>query len=225
MLPSFRTVKSLSELLEAFNLCKKEDLELTIWQKIEGSRKTGICSIERVVHNNDILIFLDIEDGFEYDENVELHLFQEQLSLLFKGSFYEHNKSQLVLSLNKKFYLKEKREDERFSFKDILFQVRVDYVDEISGNKRSLNGTLSDISDMGMSFSVPVTNAIVLSEGMTVSLKSIEGITFTSPVLGIIKYHIVIKLKNQTDVKYGMEFKKQSKPISEALKLLKQRSV
>jgi hypothetical protein len=221
MLPSFRTVKSLSELLEAFELCRKDRLELTIWQNLGDSRETGTCLIQKIIQNNNILIFLSLDTGFSYDEDLEFHLFQQELSLLFKGFFHEHHQGTLVLNLNKKFFLKEKRENERFAFKEILFKVRVDYLDLTSGNKKTLNGILSDISDMGLSFLVPVTNSIILSEGMTVSLKSIEGITFSNPILGVIRYHVVIKSSNQTDVKYGMEFKQRSKPISQALDLLK----
>jgi hypothetical protein len=223
MLPSFRTVKSLSELLKAFEICRNDMLELTIWQNLGDTRRTGTCSIDKIVQNNNILIFLNLDTGFSYDENLEFHLFQQELSLLFKGFFHEVHQGSLVLNLNKKFYLKEKRENERFTFKDILFKIRVDYLDITSGNKKSLNGILNDISDMGLSFSVPVTNAIILSEGMTVSLKSIEGITFSNPILAVIKYHIVIKSLSQTDVKYGIEFKQQSKPISQALDLLKKK--
>jgi hypothetical protein len=57
-------------------------------------------------------------------------------------------------------------------------------------------------------------------EGMSISFRSLETITFGKPILGKIKYNKASHVRfGQTDIRYGVQFSEKARAIAVAIEL------
>jgi len=224
MLPEFRIVNKIAEVTNALARCESEGYELLLWQNINDKRVQTTCSIHHYSKNNNLKIELVLAASVKFDNSKDFFLYQEDLKFLFKGSFSIETKSKLILDLDNKLYLKENRESTRFIFENVSFEVTLDYIDQSTQKKKTFKAELVDISDSGFSFIVPASRSTSIYENMQISLRCLESIKFSKPIIGNIRYNIASKVKfGVTDIKYGVSFRDKSPAIATAMKLFKEK--
>jgi hypothetical protein len=178
----FRVVNNFDEVVRALALSRADNFTFLLWQNIDSKRIQTSCRLLSFSQTSIIKVELEVPSDFIADKDNEFFIFQDDLNFLFKGSFSINRKGTLTLVLEQKLYLKENRESQRFTFENMSFDIVIDYIDTSSKKKKSFKAELVNISDSGMSFSIPASSSTKLFEGMSISLRSIESITFEKPM-------------------------------------------
>ena len=225
MLSGFREVNSVLETFKAIDYCIKNHMSFNLWQNINGNREIISCTILDGTKEPPFILEVKVRSKKDIQLKKELFLYQDDMLFLFKGRVFDASQRNLSLIIENKYYLKEKRESRRFKFKNISFYVQFDYMEQATKLKKTFRSKILDISDSGLSFSVPAASGAIFYEGMIISLKSLERISFNQPIIGKIVYSESYKENFvQTDLRFGVEFKEKSTAIKAAMKLFENKS-
>lgn len=220
MAEKFRLAGNVREFFSDLKNLKGVESSLTIWQSsIHGKKilKGKFLSYEKDLDN--LFINLELNKVESLNQESDVYMFSEKEGILFKGKYQFCVANKLKVLADEKFYLKEKRENNRFFFHYSKVDLKVSQKREDISNTQKV--FLKDISNMGMAFLVTKSKQNSFHIGQRVYLESVSGIELPKPLPGVVK-HITLNTKKlaQIDGKYfhiGVEFDKSSKLLEKVI--------
>lgn len=216
----FRLAGSMKQFLKNLKTLKESDHEFTIWQSFNGKKrifKGKFHSIEKERDQYHINISTDITNTFEPESFV--YLYEENTGALCKGLYCYNVAGTLKITLEDRFYLKEKRSTDRFSFHYTKIHISIS-----DKNGKSFDRIkLKDISETGFCMNIKNSTLRELNHAQGFYLNKIEDIELPEPLLSRI-VHITTPKKNMPITKYiqvGVVFENSSEEIASVISILK----
>jgi len=172
-----------SEFSKALLATINEVQQFIIWKSFEDHRVLSKSSLEGLEQKKDE-IFLNFSIDQDLSESDKIFYFYNETSLiLFKAELIDLKSDKIKVKVLDKRYLAEKRSNKRIQFNNLVLKVEIK-TKEAKNKSRTHAVTISDISDSGVSFTIPKSQTLLFEKGKSVSLTKIEKIELPQGIDG-----------------------------------------
>jgi hypothetical protein len=169
----------------------------TIWQNNGGEKSVipGLISSQFLSSTNLTLEF-KINGSTPVSSNLKVFILSPESSVLIKGRVKFISKNRMRVLVDRKFYIKEKRDNSRIDLlkKDIYASIyrKIDLKD----TTKVENVKMKDLSDGGCGFYITSNRAVLFQPNSNITLEALEDVEFNHPIKGRITHVTPVEADN-----------------------------
>lgn len=221
MSDKFRLAGSTKEFFVDLKNLKKTDHDLLIWQTDEsGKKKLVNGKFDNYTLDRDkILIDIVMDKTLAFNQDSDVYILEKVKGILFKGRYDFCVAGKLRLHADEKFYLKEKRANDRFFFNYTEIPIEIKY--EKNDKETIQRVILKDVNKNGFGFLCKAKNAGVFQEDMKLSLIKIHSIELPKQINGVVVHKSSFKDTlghfSGKHVHFGVKFHRANKLIDKVM--------
>jgi uncharacterized protein (DUF927 family) len=190
----------------------------TIWQNIDDEKVIIPGVIEsQFISATSLTLGFKISDSRKINTKSKLFMLNLESGVLIKGKVKIIGHTKIKVLVDKKFYLKEKRENFRILLEEKNINAHIQRKMELKDILKSEQVKVKDISDSGCGFFISPNRAVLFQPDSSIILNSLEGVDFEFPIKGTVRHVTPVATDNSAlNHQYllvGVEFEKSYQDI------------
>lgn len=190
----------------------------TIWQNNDESDKTVIPGVisSQFLSSTELTLEFRITDSKKVNIKKRIFMLSPDSGILIKGKVKIVTQSKLKVTLERKFYLKEKRDISRINLTEKEMYASIQRKIELRDTTKKENVKMKDLSDGGFGFYITSNRAVLFQPNSDIILESLEDVDFGHPITGKITHVTPVEADNSLNNKLllvGVRFVQQYRDI------------
>ncbi len=217
-----RVSTNIDELTQIIENIVFKKLSFMIWQNRNEARSIIHGRLYgHLITETSLTLDFKISENSNVNTKKRIFLVNEELKILMKAKVKMLGQSRLKLSIDKRFFLEEKRFKQRIDLETREFEADIHRKIELKDRHKLETVQLKNISDTGCGFYINSSRAVLFQPDSFIALGSIGGVEFPAPLKGRIKHVTPVNTGekisglNTRMFLVGVEFEDQYKDIDE----------